>query len=203
MTWETAGRMPSHDPEVDAEIGQEDSRIPGDVNMWVFVVGDFVIFSTYLVVFMVDRHRDVGVFLAGQHHVHLGLGVLNTVVLLTSSLLVARGTAAARDGRGRAAVAAVLGAGACGTVFITVKAIEWAIEIDSGRTFPSSTFFMYYYMLTGIHLFHVVLGLVILGLVVVNLRRQGSRRLTEAGATYWHMVDLLWLLIFAVVYVMR
>ncbi len=180
-------------------------RIPGDPNMWIFILGDFLIFSVYLVIFMIDKHRDPGVFLEQQRRVHLGVGVFDTVLLLTSSLLVARGVAAARGERYRSAVAAVTGAGLCGLVFAVVKAGEWVSEMHSGATFPSGPFFMYYYMLTGIHLFHVVLGLVVLGLVVRDLRDPRRRRLsmTETGATYWHMVDLLWLLIFALVYVMR
>ncbi|AHH19466.1 putative cytochrome c oxidase subunit III [Nocardia nova SH22a] len=180
-------------------------RIPGDPNMWIFILGDFLIFSVYLVIFMIDRQRDPGAFLEQQRGVHLGVGVFDTVLLLTSSLLVARGVLAARGERYRAAVAAVTGAGLCGLLFVVVKAGEWTSEIRSGATFPSGPFYMYYYMLTGIHLFHVVLGLLILGLVVRDLRDPRGRRLsmTETGATYWHMVDLLWLLIFALVYVMR
>jgi nitric oxide reductase NorE protein len=95
--------------------------------------------------------------------------------------------------------------GLCGVAFILIKAYEWSSEISQGLTFPSNDFFMFYYMLTGVHLFHVVLGLVILGVVFRELHNPKCRRVSmvETGATYWHMVDLLWVIIFALVYVMR
>jgi nitric oxide reductase NorE protein len=72
-------------------------------------------------------------------------------------------------------------------------------------TFPSNDFFMFYFMLTGVHLFHVALGLVFLGVAFRELRNPKLRRVSmvETGATYWHMVDLLWIVIFGLLYVMR
>ena len=85
------------------------------------------------------------------------------------------------------------------------KAYEWSTEVGQGHTISSNNFFMFYYMLTGVHLFHVALGLLILGVVARELRNPRRRRMfmVESGATYWHMVDLLWIVIFALVYVMR
>ena len=86
-----------------------------------------------------------------------------------------------------------------------IKAYEWSTKIARGYTIPSNEFFSFYYMLTGVHLFHVALGLLILGVVVRELRNPRRRRMSmvETGATYWHMVDLLWIVIFALLYVMR
>ena len=69
----------------------------------------------------------------------------------------------------------------------------------------TNEFFTFYYMLTGVHMFHVTLGLLILGIVVRELRNPRKRRLSmvEAGAVYWHLVDLLWIVIFALLYVLR
>ena len=95
--------------------------------------------------------------------------------------------------------------GACGVLFILIKAYEWSAKIAQGHTMPSNEFFMFYYMLTGVHLFHVGLGLLILGIVVRELRNPRKQRMSmvESGATYWHMVDLLWIVIFGLLYVMR
>jgi hypothetical protein len=89
-------------------------------------------------------------------------------------------------------------------VFIVCKVYEWSTEGAQGHAISNNNFFMFYYMLTGVHLFHVLLGLLILG-VVRELRNQRRRRMfmVESGATYWHMVDLLWIVIFALLYVMR
>jgi nitric oxide reductase NorE protein len=95
--------------------------------------------------------------------------------------------------------------GLCGVAFILIKAYEWSSKIGHGFTFGSNDFFTFYYMLTGVHLFHVALGLVFLGVTYFELRNPKFRRVTmvETGATYWHMVDLIWVVIFALVYVMR
>lgn len=76
-------------------------------------------------------------------------------------------------------------------------------EDHRGYSLGSGEFFGFYYMLTGVHLFHVALGLLILGIVARELRTRRRMSMVESGATYWHMVDLLWIVIFALLYVMR
>jgi nitric oxide reductase NorE protein len=173
--------------------------------MWVFVLGDMVIFGAYFVIFMVERTQQRALFIQSQQHLSLDIGVVNTLVLLTSSWFVARGVQAARiPDRGRALRFTFCG-GACGVVFMALKGYEWSSEIGRGFTLGSNDFCMFYYMLTGVHLFHVLLGLIILTIVGREFRRTGLRRVSvaETGATYWHMVDLLWIVIFALLYVMR
>lgn len=181
------------------------THLPADAAMWVMVLGDLVIFGAYFVIFMLHRAMNPEAFLAGQQQLDLTAGAVNTIVLLTSSWFVARAVLLARSGDHRAAVRFLLSGGALGAVFIAIKAYEWTAEVTAGYSMPSSEFFGFYYMLTGIHLFHVTLGLLILGVVVRELRRPHRRRMSmvEAGAIYWHMVDLLWVVIFALLYVMR
>jgi nitric oxide reductase NorE protein len=181
------------------------AKLPGDKDIWVFVLGDLVIFSGYFIIFMVYRNSERGLFLESERHLSLTIGVLNTLVLLASSWFIARSVQAARAGHRRRAIRLTLCGGLCGVLFILIKSYEWSSEVSHGRTFPSSDFFMFYYLLTGVHLFHVLLGLVILAIVFFELRNPRLRRISmvETGATYWHMVDLLWVVIFALVYVMR
>lgn len=189
-----------------SDVGHKDgAHLPGDINIWVFVLGDLVIFSSYFIIFMVYRHQERGLFLESQHHLSLNIGVANTLVLVASSWFVARGVQATRAGDHGKAVRLTVFGGLCGVLFILIKAYEWSSEIGQGRTFPSNDFFMFYYLLTGVHLFHVLLGLVFLAVVFFELRNPRLRRVSmvETGATYWHMVDLLWVIIFALVYVMR
>jgi nitric oxide reductase NorE protein len=112
---------------------------------------------------------------------------------------------AARTGDHGAAVRLTVAGGASGVLFVALKAYEWWSEVAAGHTMSSGEFFRFYYMLTGVHLFHVALGLLILGIVVRELRRPHRRRMSmvESGAVYWHMVDLLWIVIFGLLYVMR
>ncbi|MFI7664642.1 cytochrome c oxidase subunit 3 [Nocardia sp. NPDC049526] len=189
-------------------VGNLDPRpsthLPGDADMWIFVLGDLIIFGIYFLIFLVDRDQHRDLFLESQQHLSLNVGFVNTLVLITSSWLVARAVIAARAGDLDRSRQLVVSGGACGVLFILIKAYEWTVEVGRGMTFPHNDFFMYYYMLTGIHVFHVGLGLVFLAVVYVQLRKPHRQiSLVEAGAVYWHMVDLLWLIIFALVYVMR
>ncbi len=185
------------------EQDRTNSALPGDIHMWVMVLGDLVIFSAYFVIFMIYRAMAPAEFLAAQQQLSLGVGALNTLVLLTSSWFVARSVLClrARD-HTRALRLIYLGMG-CGVMFIAIKAYEWAHEIAQGITITSGDLFMFYYMLTGVHLFHVLLGLVILGVVIREVKNPRRRRvaMAESGAIYWHMVDLLWIVIFGLLYV--
>ncbi|MBH0776360.1 cytochrome c oxidase subunit 3 [Nocardia bovistercoris] len=173
--------------------------------MWVMVLGDLLIFGAYFVIFMVHRSMEPQRFLEAQQHLDLNLGTLNTLVLLTSSWLVARGVRAARTLRYDSAIRFTTAAGALGVVFIAIKALEWSTELRAGHTLPGDEFFSFYYVFTGVHLFHVALGLLILAIVVRELRdpRRRAMATVESGAIYWHMVDLLWIVIFGLLYVMR
>jgi nitric oxide reductase NorE protein len=180
-------------------------HLPGDGSMWVFVLGDLIIFGAYFVIFMVYRTQERSLFLQSQQHLSLTIGVINTLVLIASSWFVARAVAATRVGDHVRALRLIACGGGCGVLFILIKGYEWSSKIGQGFTLPHNDFFMFYYMLTGVHLFHVLLGLLILAVVVINLRNPRLRRVSmaEAGATYWHMVDLLWIVLFALLYVMR
>jgi nitric oxide reductase NorE protein len=192
-----------------AEANESDAKpgvhLPANKDMWVFVLGDLVIFSTYFIIFMIYRHQERQLFLESQQHLSLNIGVVNTLVLLASSWFVAQSVQLSRAGDYERAVRLTVGGGLCGVVFILLKAYEWSSKIGQGMTFPSNDFFMFYFMLTGVHLFHVALGLVFLGVAFRELRNPKLRRVSmvETGATYWHMVDLLWIVIFGLLYVMR
>lgn len=179
-------------------------HLPGDIDMWVMILGDLFFFGAYFVVYMVFRARSADEFAAAQHHLGIGIGVANTVVLLTSSLFVALAVIAVRERAIRTAQRLVLAAAACGLVFTIVKVYEWHHEITNGHT-VSDEFFSFYYVLTGVHLAHLLLGMLILGIVVRELRNPARQRIgiVEQGALFWHMVDLLWVVIFAMIYLMR
>lgn len=179
--------------------------LPGDPGMWVFVLGNMVIFGVYFIIFMVYRGHEQAVFLASQRHLSLASGAVNTLVLLASSRYAALAVAAARAGDARRAGRLIRWAGLCGIAFLLVKAHEWYSLVSAGLTVQRNNFYMFYYTLTGVHLFHVLLGLIVLGVMRAELRRPACcwDWLIEAGAIYWHMVDLLWIILFALLYLMR
>jgi nitric oxide reductase NorE protein len=188
-----------------AEGTPRTDHLPGDGAIWVMVLGDLIIFGSYFVIFMVHRAIAPQEFLEAQQHLNLTIGAVNTLVLLTSSWFIARSVLAARAGDIAAALRLTYLGGACGVVFIAIKAYEWATKITQGQVMGDQEFFNFYYMLTGVHLFHVALGLLILGIVVRDLKNPRKRRMSmvESGAVYWHMVDLLWVIIFGLLYVVR
>jgi nitric oxide reductase NorE protein len=193
------------EPDSVEDAQRAKNYLPGESSMWVFVLGDMIIFAVYFIIFMVERTRERTLFLASQQHLYPAIGLINTLVLLASSWYMARAVRACRSGEHDRALRLVIGGGLCGIAFIGIKVVEWSLEISHGYTLPKNDFFTFYFMLTGVHLFHVIMGLVILGVVVRELRNPTLRRtsIVEAGATYWHMVDLLWVVLFALVYVMR
>ncbi|KLI05496.1 cytochrome C oxidase subunit III [Mycolicibacterium conceptionense] len=179
-------------------------RLPGDGHMWVMVLGDLVIFGGYFIVFMIYRSMHPDEFLRAQQHLDITIGVVNTVILLTSSWVVARAVLAARAGRHEAAIRLTYAGGIGGLMFMVCKGYEWVVKIEAGHT-NSEMFYSFYYVLTGVHLIHVLIGLIVLGVIVRELRNPSRRRasVVEASAVYWHMVDLLWVIIFGLLYVMR
>lgn len=178
---------------------------PGQGSMWFFVIGELWIFTCYFACYIHDRAQHLEPFLQGQQLLSQGIGVLNTVILLTSSLFVALCVQATRAREIVTASRFLALGSACGTGFMLLKAGEWYLKIHAG--FPESTdpFFVYYFMFTGLHLAHVALGLFILALLWSELRdaQQPRVEFAETAATYWHMVDLLWIAIFALLYLVR
>jgi nitric oxide reductase NorE protein len=176
-------------------------RIPGEEGIWVFVLGDMCVFALFFVTFMYSRGRNPGTFAAAHTHLHVTLGLLNTILLLTSSLLVALAVQRAVAG---APVRNLVIAVGCGAAFIVVKVSEWALLLHSGLGIGSGEFFSYYFMFTGIHLGHVLIGLTLL-VRMIFVARAGAAdaravRTLESGGVFWHMVDLLWVVLFALFY---
>lgn len=134
----------------------------------------------------------------------LPLGVTNTVVLLASSYLVVRAVRYHRAALHVMSRRCLNWALAGAAVFVFIKSGEYAIEVANGHGLTSSPYFMYYFVLTGLHLMHVAIGSVLLGVWQRSLhpgRLPASRRWAESSAGYWHMVDLLWIVIFSFLYV--
>jgi nitric oxide reductase NorE protein len=202
MTDVAQGSTPGVDQAPQPAAG---GHVPGESSMWFFVIGDLLIFGVYFVGYMYFRGQNPDLFLAGQAQLNLDIGAVNTIVLLTSSLFVALGTAAARLGNQAESLRRFWIALAFGAAFPILKMFEWIPEISRGLTPGKDLFFMYYYVMTGMHLCHVALGLVIMCFIIRNVKTFQAPKMSfvETGATYWHMVDVLWLVLFALLYLMR
>ncbi len=176
--------------------------LPGNLMMWILIFSELAVFGVAFVGFAIARVLDPATFAVGQAHLNGTLGALNTMVLVTSGYLAARAVAAGRRGAVKQARRAMLAAAAVGSVFLAVKAVEYSATLGAGLTIDSDTFFTLYFLLTGFHALHVVLGIVILLLV----SRSGPETLVEnleTGAAFWHMVDLVWVILYPLVYLIR
>lgn len=172
--------------------------LPGELMMWVLIVSELLVFGAGLVAFLAVRLTDPAGFAEAQSHLHRTAAAVNTVVLVTSGWLAAlatRAVAAGLVGRVRSLLAA---AAALGLVFLALKSTEYADIWGAGIDFETHVFFTFHFLLTGFHAAHVVAGMILLGIVAVP----ATHRATEAGAAFWHMVDLVWVLLFPVVYLL-
>ena len=179
--------------------------VPGQPDMWAFVLFEAFVFTAYFTVYVFSRARSPVLYLASQAHLDLRVGAVNTLVLLASSWSMARCVQAAREGSYRAATTNAFLTMLFGSLFLVSKVREWSVEIGRGFTFTSDEFSSFYYFLTGIHFIHLLIGFVVLAVAVRELRSPArrSQEIVETCATYWHTIDFLWVLIFALLYVMR
>ena len=179
--------------------------VPGQPDMWVFVLFETLLFTGYFSVYLVQRTQNHELYLQSQGDLDLRIGVFNTIALLLSSWAIARCVQAARSGDHRVALRFAFVTISFGLIFLISKVLEWIMEVHRGNTFTSDQFFEHYFFLTSIHCIHVLIGFIVLGVLVYQLRSPArrSQQLVETCATYWHTVDFLWVLIFALLYVVR
>ncbi len=199
MTQFTGSSSRPHEAEKSAKF------VPGQPDMWAFVLFEALVFTSYFVVYMIFRTQNPELYLRSQAQLDLRIGVFETLVLLMSSWSMARCVQASRSRALRSALANTMATMAFGFAFLVSKVSEWVRYIHRGFGFSTDEFFQHYFFLTGIHFLHLLIGFIALGVVVYQLRSPArrSQELVETGATYWHTVDFLWIVIFALLYVVR
>lgn len=182
-------------------------RIPGDPGIWIFIFLDMLIFMEMFCLFGWYRSQNRELFEVSQHAVKPAYGLLYTVLLLSSSWCVVMAVGAARKGLIDLASKLVLWAFAFGAAFAAIKVIEYSDKISTGITPVTNDFFMFYFVMTFAHLLHATVGLGVLWYVRNQIKAlaspsssPGRLRMIESGAVYWHMIDLLWIVLFALFY---
>lgn len=174
-------------------------ELPGDLMLWVLIVSEVLVFGAALIAFLAVRATAPAVFLEGQAHLNATAGALNTVILVTSGMLAARALALRRSDERRAARLSLYGAATLGIVFLAVKSMEYGAEFAKGIGIETSQFFTFYFLITGFHALHVLAGIAILLLIA----RWDSVRNIETGIAFWHMVDLVWVLLVPIIYLLK
>lgn len=178
------------------------THVPGEPGLWVFLFGDMIVFAAFFAVIAYYRSTEPLMFAAAQSQLSLALGTLNTVLLLSGSLLVVLGLEKGRKGSTRTARYYVAAAG-CGLGFIGVKCIEYHDVISHGLSPMTNHFFMVYFVFTGIHLVHTAIATTLLGALAYASRGATSSTkipLLEGGSCFWHLIDLLWIGLFSLLY---
>lgn len=182
-------------------------HIPGEIGIWVFVLGDMLIFGLFFVVYLHARNRDIALFERAHATMSLTFGAVNTLLLLTGSLFAVLGVGALRRGFSRQGRRMTLLTLLCGAAFVVSKYLEYSGKVAAGQVPSANVFYMYYFIFTGIHLVHLLLGMAFLAVMHRIARKPvlTGRDIAhlEAGACFWHLVDLLWIVLFALLYLMR
>jgi nitric oxide reductase NorE protein len=186
---------------------QAAARLPGDPGVWVFITADVCAFALFFLLFTIGRAGNPPLYEQSRQALNPAVGLLNTFILLTSSLFMVFAVTAARDGnRPRVtlnlSLAMLVGAG-----FAVSKLFEYSAKIHAGITMLSNEFFTYYFVLTGIHFLHFTVGMIVLWVCLAKAKSQDidARYLVwiESSGCYWHMVDLLWIVLFPMLYLLR
>lgn len=206
-------------PEPQPAMQFVDLRQQHDVaqlGMWVFLATEVMFFGGLILAYWVYHIGHPGGFAEAARHTKIAIGTANTAVLLTSSFLVAWAVAAARAGAGRFGGALLWIAAGLGILFLALKGVEYRMEYDEhlvpGLNLavpgPNGTatglFFAFYFVATGVHAVHVAVGIVLLCVIGWRCHHGAySARyhapITVAGL-YWHFIDVVWIFLFALIY---
>ncbi|MDB5351489.1 MAG: cytochrome c oxidase subunit 3 family protein [Planctomycetota bacterium] len=200
-------------PQFDDAEQQHDSDSLG---MWVFLVTEVMFFGGLFAAYAVYRYLDFPAFVAASRRLSVTLGAINTAVLLTSSLTMALAVRAVQLGRRRELVYLLLATISLGAVFLGIKAYEYYDDylhhlIPGSRfafdgPFPARVemFFVLYFFMTGLHAFHLIVGIIMVGIITFLAWRrrsvvQGTTQVELVGL-YWHFIDLVWIFLYPMLY---
>ena len=181
--------------------------LPGDMVVWLLIVVEISTFGVMFLAFSGMRAYDRPLFLAGQAVLHPMAGLINTLALLTASGFVAQAVVDSRKNLQTRSGHCLLAAIGFALVYVAVKVWEYWELGSAGYSLHGDHFFIAYFLVTGFHLLHVLLGIAILAIMARKSYRGGygpdNTLGLESGGLYWHMVDLIWIVLFPIVYVIK
>lgn len=190
----------SHGHHVDPAVEYSSSKL----GMWLFLGTEILLFGGLFAAYAIFRAKYPEMFF--EQHVELNkkMGAVNTCILIFSSLTMAMGVSAIQRGKQKATAILILITILCGLGFGVVKYFEYGAKFHHHIYPDTSIFFSLYFVMTGLHMLHVFIGLAILGvLFVLTLKGKFTARYNtpvEVGGLYWHLVDLIWIYLFPLLY---
>jgi len=206
-----------HDPFLEAQFDDAvQQREAATLGMWVFLATEILFFGVLFASYTVGRVLHPEGFAAGSRRLDMLLGTIETAVLLTSSCLIALGVRALRLEQRARCCGLLLATAALGLSFLALHGFEYYREygehlvpgIDFLQTGPAARtmelFFCLYYFITGFHSLHVLVGVLVIAVLTVRVWRGafGPRHYTtlELAALYWHLVDIVWIFVYPLLY---
>jgi cytochrome c oxidase subunit III len=172
--------------------------------MWLFIATELLLFGGLFAAYTIYRAKYPQMFHEQHAELNKPIGALNTVVLICSSLTMALGVGSIKRGKQRLLRLFLLLTILLGIMFLVNKYFEWGHEFKDHNYPGTSIFFALYFMMTGLHMIHVIAGLIVLtGVLMLSFTGRFSDKYNtpvELGGIYWHLVDLIWIYLFPLLY---
>lgn len=178
---------------------------PGGILIWIIIFLELVTFGAALIAMAHYSNQEIELFHNSSLKLNTTYGMVNTLFLLTSGFFMAVSVTELKKGNKVQFKKLLLLTMFFGCLFLGLKSFEYAEKLNEGITIGYNTFFTFYWMLTLFHVIHVVVGLVILVSVyfgVIKEKSNTSIEDVEASAAFWHMCDLIWMMLFPVIYLL-
>lgn len=179
-------------------------KLPGDLAMWFFILAELTVFAIFFIGFAISEQLNEQMYAQSKQQLHPMAGLINTIALITSSLFVALAVDAIKRDDRQWSKHWLLIANLFAVVYLFVKGWEYQSLFSQGIDIETNTFFTLYFLITLFHFMHVLLGMVILIYMMTKVssgQYQNNVSGFESGACYWHMVDMLWIILFPLIYV--
>ncbi|CAM3373923.1 cytochrome c oxidase subunit 3 [Aequorivita lipolytica] len=178
---------------------------PGGILMWIIIYLELVTFGIALVFMALNARAEPEVFHESRLLLNTGFGAINTVFLLSSGWCMAQSVHFLKAGNFSKSKLFLMFTVFGGFLFLALKSFEYYEKVEAGLTVGYNSFFGYYWMLTLFHVIHVIVGIVILAVLGRTLSKKPETLKVEdyeSGAAFWHMCDLIWLLLFPIIYLL-
>ncbi len=176
---------------------------PGGILLWILIFLELITFGAALVAMMVYGKQEPEMFHTSRLHLNTTIGTINTIVLITSGFFMALSVQYFKEKNLKKSSLFLKLTMLGGVFFLVLKGFEYYEKMEVGLTIGYNTFFTFYWLLTLFHVIHLLVGLVILLFMQRDLNKNKLNAKiedVEASAAFWHMCDLIWLLIFPVIY---
>ncbi len=185
----------------------EPKLLPGDFAIWIFIFAELLVFGIFFLIYAVVRAQNVELFNQYQNTLNREVGAINTLLLITASYFVVKAVHEIKKGNLSSCTNWLTASLGAGMGFLILKSIEFYDKFSIGISMDTNTFYFFYISLTFFHYLHVILGMIILVAILVKTKHNKYSALehtgVETGASYWHMVDLVWIILFPLVYIIR